>query len=128
MEIVIKAAALALIAAVCALLIKKSNPEISFAVAVIAAAVICAAAAPAIGEIKSFAQDIVGKTQISPAVFLPVIKCVGIALVVKLSGELCRDAGQSAAASALEYLGCAAALITALPLVRSMLGVLEGLI
>ena len=128
MEIVIKAAALALIAAVCALLIKKSNPEISFAVAVIAAAVICAAAAPAIGEIKSFTQDIVGKTEISPAVFLPVIKCVGIALVVKLSGELCRDAGQSAAASALEYLGCAAALITALPLVRSMLGVLEGLI
>ena len=41
MEIVIKAAAIAIISALCILLIKKSTPELGLAAALAAAAVIC---------------------------------------------------------------------------------------
>ena len=46
------------------------------------------------------------------------LKSLGITVVGRSSAELCRDAGQSAAASALETCTAAAALYAALPLVK----------
>ena len=55
---------------------------------------------------------------IGAALTLPVLKSLGITVVGRSSAELCRDAGQSAAASALETCTAAAALYAAIPLVK----------
>ena len=127
MDVVIKISAVALIATACALLLKKINPEISYAISVLTAAVICLSAIGLISAVRDAVLEVVEKTGQSPAVFLPIIKCVAIAVTVKLVSGLCKDAGQSAVASAIEYSGCAAALIVSLPLIRTMLQILEGL-
>lgn len=127
MEIVIKVSAVSLIAAACAILLKKAVPEISYGISVLTAAVICLVSLGVLTPLKELAADMISKTGQSPAIFLPIIKCVGIALTVKIVSGLCRDAGQSAAAAAIEYSGCAAALIISVPLIRSMLSLLEEL-
>lgn len=128
MDIVIKAAAIAVVSALCILLIKKSNQELGLAAALAAAAVICFAAVRLFESILELVRYTILQTGLSSALFLPIIKCVGIAVVVKVTSDLCKDAGQSGIASALEMLGSAAALFTALPLIYSLLETIGGLI
>jgi len=127
MEIVIKVSAVALISAACALLIKKSNPDISYGVSVITAVMLSIAAITLIEPLRDFVSELISDTGLSAAIFQPIIKCVGIAVVVKLVSGLCKDAGQSGAAMSVEYCGCAAALLVSMPLLRTMLELLEGL-
>lgn len=128
MDIVVKAAAIAVVSALCILLIKKSNQELGLAAALAAAAVICFAAVRLFESILELVRYTILQTGLSSALFLPIIKCVGIAVVVKVISGLCKDAGQSGIASALEMLGSAAALFTALPLIYSLLETIGGLI
>ena len=128
MEIVIKGAAVGTVAALCALLIKKSNQEMGLAVAIAAAAVICIAAAELFGDIFDVIHYAISRTGLSSAVFMPIVKCVGIAIVVNISSGLCKDAGQSGIASSVDLLGAAAAVFTALPLIKSLLEMIGELV
>ena len=121
MEIVIKAAAVGLAIAVMAPLIKRGSPEISLALSIAAAAAIAALGMALGGRILETAGRAVKLSGLSPAVYAPVLKCVGIAVTAKLSSELCRDAGQSGAASAVELCGALSALCAALPLFAAFL-------
>ena len=47
---------------------------------------------------------------LSPAVLDPVIKTVGIAILTRISSEVCRDAGESGIAAAVETAGAVLAL------------------
>lgn len=128
MDIVIKGAAVGMISALCALLIKKSNQEIGLVVAIAASAVICIAAAELFGSISDLIHYAISKSGLSSAIFLPIIKCVGIAIIVNISASLCKDAGQAGIASAVDILGAAAALFTALPLIKSLLEIIGELV
>lgn len=128
MDIVIKSSAVAVIAALCILLIKKSNQELALTVSIAVTAVICFAAVGMISEVVELVRYAIDCTGLSEAVFMPIIKCTGIAMIVHISTGLCRDAGQSSIASSIEVAGSAAALFTALPLIRSLLNMIGGLI
>lgn len=128
MDIVIKGAAVGIISAVCALLIKKSNQEIGLVIAIAASAVICIAAAELFGSISDLIRYAISKSVLSSAIFLPIIKCVGIAIIVNISASLCKDAGQAGIASAVDVLGAAAAVFTALPLIKSLIEIIGELV
>lgn len=128
MELIIKAAAAALIGCVCVLLIKGSNPAGAYALGILCAAMLCIASASVLHEIFELINGIISQSGMSSAIFLPVIKCMGIGIIVSIVTGLCRDAGQSALSSAVEYLGAAAAVFTALPLIYAMIDTLEGLL
>ncbi len=128
MDIVIKGAAVGIISALCALLIKKSNQEIGLVIAIAASAVICIAAAELFGSISDLIRYAISKSGLSSAIFLPIIKCVGIAIIVNISASLCKDAGQAGIASAVDVLGAAAAVFTALPLIKSLIEIIGELV
>ncbi len=128
MEIVIKASAIAILSALCILLINKSNHEFGLAAAIAAAAVICFFAIQLCGSILELVRYAVSQTGLSSALFAPIIKCVGIAMIVNLTSGLCRDASQSGIAASVELLGSAAALFTALPLLNALLETIGRLI
>ena len=54
-------------------------------------------------------------------------KTVGISLVVKVGGDLCRDAGGASLASVVETAGTVCALLAAMPLLRRVLELLMEL-
>ena len=127
MELLIKVAAIALVAALCTLLIKSKNSEQAFLLGIAAAVIICLTAMQFMGNIASFVKELIDLTDVSSAVFLPVIKCLGIAIITKLVCELCKDAGQGGIASAVEYMGAVAAVYTALPLLETTLNLLVNI-
>jgi len=128
MDIIIRAAAIAIITASAALIVKKSNPESAYIIGVIGAVVILAAAVNMLSSIKEAFDSVVLSTELSSAVFSPLIKCTAIAVTVRIVSSLSKDSGQNGIASAVEFLGAAAAIYTSLPLISSVLQTIGDLL
>ena len=110
-----------------ALLLKRSNAELALCLGLGAAAVILLSVlglASGLAEAAARARELSG---LSPALYSPIMKCVGIGLICALGSEACKDAGSSQLASAVELAGAAAALVCALPLMSALLDTVEGL-
>ena len=104
MEQVIQVTGLCVVGALLALVVKRGSPETALLLAVGAA------------------------SGVSADLFVPLYKTIGIALVVQVGGNLCRDAGESALASVVETAGTLCALLAALPLLRAVLDTVTGLL
>lgn len=128
MDVIIKAAAIALITAAGALLIKKNNPESAFMLGVIGAVIILGASAAMLSALKDTFDEIINETGLSAAIFTPLIKCTVIAITVKIVSSLSKDSGQNGIASSVAFLGAAAAIYTALPLLDTVLKTIGNLI
>ena len=77
-----------------------------------------------ISKVTGFLTELGERTGVSPELFVPLYKAVGIALVVRVGSSLCRDAGESALASVVETAGAVCALVVSLPLLRTVLSLL----
>ncbi len=128
MEIVIKAAAVALVTASGALLVKKSNPENAFLLSVAGVVIILGACVVMLSALKDVFDGIMQKSGLSAAIFSPLIKCTIIAVTVKIVCALSKDSGQSGIASSVEFLGAAAAMYCALPLLETVVNTIGELI
>lgn len=128
MELLIKAAAIGAVSALVGLAIKKSNPEISLLLAMAASAAVLTLALTMLSELRETLRMVMDFTSLQQTLVLPVLKCVAVGIVARLSADLCKDAGQSSLASAVELCGAAAALCISLPLVNTLLQTLGGLL
>ena len=118
--LVFKLAAMAFLAAVLSLSLKKEQPAYAFLIS------LCGAA----GLLLIFAQ------QVTPVLtwlrtlenLLPgqgsgcLLRVLGLALVSQLAADLCKESGMAAGATAAELCGRILALLQAMPLVQELLG------
>ncbi len=128
MELMIKIAAVCVPAALLAGLLRKDSPVMSLLIAIAAGCAAVYAALGAAGEILDFLRDAADMGGVSGVVLGVLVRTLGISIAARLASDLCRDAGLGSAASAAEFAGSAAALYTALPLLRGMLSLIEGLL
>lgn len=123
-----KIAALAVAAALCAVVVRKQAPEISIVLVLLGAALILGLSLTAIVGVKSMMDDLREAAGLSPAVVAPVVKTVGVAILTKFAAEICKDAKESGLAAFVETAGAAAALFLAVPLLRTVLTMITGLL
>ncbi|WP_191378547.1 SpoIIIAC/SpoIIIAD family protein [Flavonifractor sp.] len=128
MESVVRLAAAAVAAALCAVVVKQHAREVGAVLALAAGALLLGAALGAIEEVRALADELGELIGLSPAVLAPVLKTVGIAILTRIAAELCRDAGEGGIAAAAETAGAAAAVLAALPLLRAVLSTITGLL
>ena len=124
MELSIQAAALCVVAALLALVVRRGSPEAALLLTLGAAAAVLLSLAGSLERLMDFLGELVEESGLSRELFTPLYKTVGIALVVKIGGSLCRDAGESALASVVETAGAICALLAAAPLLRAVLSLL----
>lgn len=128
MESVVKIAAVAIIAALCAVVIKKQVPEMGLVLGLLAGALILSFSMPALKSIKELMETLADAAGLSPAVLTPVVKTVGIAILTKLTAEVCRDAKEGGIAAFVETAGAAGALFVCLPLMDAVLSMIGELL
>ena len=119
MEEMVKLGAVAITAALCAALVKKNAQELGLVVALAAGAVLLSFTLGALEDILAFLTTLTETAGLSPAILAPVIKITGIAVVSRLSAELCRDAKETGIAASVETAGAILALVVALPLMQA---------
>ena len=127
MELTSRVTALCVVGAVLALVLKKTSPEQALLLVLCAAVAGLALLADGLGELVGFLRELGERSGISETLFVPLYKTVGIGLVVKVGGDLCRDAGGASLASVVETAGTVCALLAAMPLLRRVLELLMEL-
>ena len=125
---IIKVAAAAVAAAVCAVTVRKQAPELGMALVICAGAVILLYCSGALSSAMELMDKLTEAGGLSGQVAEPVIKTAGIAIVTRLAADFCRDAKEGGLASAVELAGTALALVTVLPLMSAVVDLLTGLI
>ncbi|MEG1857440.1 MAG: SpoIIIAC/SpoIIIAD family protein [Pseudoflavonifractor sp.] len=125
---ILKIAAVAIIAALCAVAVKKNVQELGLVIALAACVLTLILTLGAIQSVMDLLDMLARTAGLSPAVLSPVIKTVGIAILTRIAAEICRDAKENGIASAVETAGAATALVAALPLVRAVLSMMNRLL
>ena len=124
MEQVIQITALCMVGALLALVVRRGNPEQALLLVLGCVVLALLSLVGSIRELLEFLAELGERSGVARELFVPLYKTVGIALIVRLGGEVCRDAGEAALAAALETAGRICALLIALPLLRAVLSML----
>ena len=124
----VKIAAAAVAAALCAVVVRRQSPEIALALGIGACALIVLSCSEALEAAMGLADKLAQAGGLSAQVVEPVMKTAGIAIVTRLSADFCRDAKEGGLASAVELAGTALALVAVLPLMSAVIEMLTGLI
>ncbi len=118
----------ALAAAVLALVLKKDSPPLAFLVGLAGVLCLLWGMLEPVGQLIGSIRVVLGKLDSTETLYIPVMKAVGIALVVRVAGAICQDAGQAALAAQLEIVGTAAAILVCLPLLSQVFAVVSRMI
>lgn len=128
MDTAAKVAAVCLMGTLLAALLKKTSPDMALLLVLAVCAAVLAALCRGLEEVMAFLRQLLAWGGLSAELFVPLLKTVGIALVSRTGGALCRDAGEGAMAGLVETAGAFAAVLVALPLFRAAWQMLEGLL
>lgn len=120
MDTLTQIVALGVVATVCGAVIKKQTPDMALALALCAVTLILVCALGILGPVRALLDTLASRAGLSAAVLSPVVKTVGVALLTRVTAELCRDAGERGIASAVEMAGGACAIVICLPLFEAV--------
>lgn len=124
MEEIIQVTGICVICALLAILLKKGTPEVALLLTLAAGVLVFLFLSGYLQQILDFLRQLAEESGVSEDLFVPLYKTVGIALVVRIGGNLCRDAGESALAAVIETAGSICALLVAMPLLKAVLSLL----
>lgn len=120
MELLLKIAAGAVTAALCAAVLRRNGTEFTLLIMLAAGVWVLMMAAGALGEVVSILSRLTRLSQLDIYVIEPVVKVVGLSVITRVSGEICRTAGEGGIAACVETAGTFLALAAALPLVDAV--------
>lgn len=121
MEMMLKITGLALSMVLFATVLKKDAPEQALMMALAFTISLFFCLSSSITEILDSMERLADIAQLDTALMAPVVKTVAISITSKITGELCRCAGEGGTASLVEFAGAVLALVMALPLVEGVM-------
>lgn len=125
---ILQIGAVAIIGAVCAALLRRSNGELALLLVMAACAVLLLGISGVLREVAALLRELAQLAGVENDLLRPVLKTAGISIVTGLSAQLCRDAGAGSLALTTELCGTVCALYAALPLIEAVLGLISGLL
>ena len=114
---------MAVSASLLGLAVKREREGQALLLGLAAAGMILTAAIRSLSEVESLLRQATERADLSASLTVPVLKSLGLALLGRFTAELCREAGQNAAASAVELAATCAILCVSVPLLQSLLEV-----
>ncbi|MBQ4087374.1 MAG: stage III sporulation AC/AD family protein [Clostridia bacterium] len=125
---VAKIAALAIVGAVLALVLKEQSPGFSLTVGALSAVAVLLYAVPYLSQAISFAVRLYGMADGADGAFRALIRVTGISLVCHMTSDIAKDAGQNAVASATVMFGRVLCMCLCLPQMESVLALFASLL
>lgn len=113
-------AALAVLAAFLAVILRQTRPEQAMAVALAAGLGIMVLVLLQVAPVLDSLKELLGQANMPDEYGLVLFKALGVCLITQLASDACKDAGETALASKAELAGKAALLVLALPLFQKI--------
>jgi len=111
----------AVLGSLCALLLRRGNPELAFLTGCATVLFLLAELVSRILAIREEASFLLSQAPFASELGNALFRIASASIVSRLGAEAARDAGQNAVGYSLELLGTAAALLLALPLLRRVM-------
>lgn len=128
MEVIVRVAAVAVTASVCAVLLRRQAGELAVLLAVGACAVVMWMVLSQLTALVALLRRLMDAAQVDSALVEPLFKTVAVSIVTAVTAGVARDAGQSSIATVVQFAGALVALCLAAPLVEAALRLLEGML
>jgi len=111
-----------------AVFLKQYRPEYALIITALTTVVVAFSAigwaVPVISEIKGMIDN----ANVSYSSLSVIIKSIGICYLTQITSDVCKDAGQVSISSKIELIGRIALCISAIPLYRDILSIIETII
>jgi stage III sporulation protein AD len=128
MDTLFRIVGIAIIGLALTVLVKKNSPEIGLLLGLFVAIAVFAAGFDMFRAVRDFLDTLLGETGLARDFVVPVWKTCVIAIITKITSELCRDAGESALASGIETVGAVLGLYVVLPLFAALFDMMRVLL
>lgn len=125
---VLQLGAIAVTGTICALTVRRQTPEVALVLALVTVGILLYRSREALEQAIAFIGELAELAGLSQEILGPLVKTVGISILIRLASQLCRDGGMGSVAAFLELAGSLAALVVALPLLRAVLELMEALL
>ena len=116
------------VATVLAIVLKGYKPEFALSISVLSAVAIFFFIAPYLVSVLNMFFDIAGKVNIDAGYITIVLRIIGVAYVTEFGAQLCRDAGEGAIASKMEFAGKIAVLAMGMPVLYGLVNLITKLV
>lgn len=125
MSIFLRMVGAALIAGILALALRQQGRDLSLLLTVTVCCMVLAAAVTYLESVMDFVRQLQSVGNLNGELMNTMLKAVGIGLIAELAGLICADSGSGALGKAIEILAAAAILWLGIPLMRSLLALVE---
>ena len=128
METILKCAGIAVAGAVLSLIVRKQSSEFGALVGLLAVVLVTLLALEFLQPVLAFAEELRDTAKLGEGVVAPVMKTLAIGFVTETGKNLCEDAGEKTLGSVLQLAGGLGAFYVLLPLMGSVLELLEEML
>lgn len=125
---VLQIVAFGLIATVLIVVVKSQRPELAVLLSVAAGVILFLMVLGKIGAIMDVIKDLASRSGISMVYLGAILKIVGIAYIAEFGAQICRDAGEGAVATKIEFAAKILIMVLAVPIVVAVLQALLKLV
>ncbi|KPU44920.1 stage III sporulation protein AC/AD protein family protein [Oxobacter pfennigii] len=115
---------LALVATILSVLLKGQKPELAIQLSIVTGAIIFIFMISRVSAVLVLLQDVANRVSLDLVYLTSVLKIIGIAYISTFGAEICRDAGESAIASKVEFAGKILIMILAIPILMAVLEII----
>jgi stage III sporulation protein AD len=125
---ILQVVGLGFIAVVLLTVLKQQRPEIAILLSIAAGVVIFLMMLGKISSIISVLEELARSAEVNSFYMTTILKIIGIAYIGDFGAQICRDAGEGAIASKVEFAAKVLVLIIALPVAVGLLETIIGLL
>lgn len=112
---------LGMVATVLAVVLRNNKPEMAMFLGITVGIIIFAVLLGKIGAVLDVIRDLAGRANLSMVYLGTILKIVGIAYIADFGAQICRDAGEGAVATKIEFAAKIMVLVLAVPIVVAVL-------
>lgn len=124
---IFKVIGIGIITTVAVVVLKPYKPEISVQLVILAGILIFMIMLTKLSSVVELINSFASKAGIEPVFLGAVIKIIGIAYITEFAGGICRDSGETALASKIEFAGKLIIIALAIPIMVALLNLLMKL-
>ncbi len=124
---IFKIVGIGLVATILAIVLKTQKPEIAVQISIATGVIIFIFIATRLTVVLEVLNMVAGKIDIDLVYITTIFKIVGIAYVSEFGAQVCRDAGEGAIASKIEFAGKILIMVLAIPILVALLNLIVRL-
>lgn len=113
--------AFGLVGTILVVLIKQQRPELAIQMSIIVGIVILGVIIGKIAAVVDLLKELANKANINLMYISTIFKIIGIAYVTEFGAQVCRDAGEGAIATKLEFAGKILIMVLAVPIIMMII-------